>query len=424
MPPWALLLLATLGLTACTGLPPAGGLEKPREWITPEVRTDTLRIREVDFGVPRRGTNRFTALLENRTRKGVTVGLDLRADPGLWLRKWQSQWLFYVHPGEEAPIDVPYEFLKMSPEATLRIRFAFPDVMENGATTLRPPFFERRYDVGRAIPPTENDLRAFDRRDTQHFTIYYMRGTLAAKEMDAIAEEREMGFRKISELVGASDPGRIRLVLFPDGPTKTAATGHTGHGWAYGNNMIEVYNEEIRLDPFHELTHILMRELGDPPAMFNEGFAVYLAERFGADALAGLGSPGKTVDQVAARDHEAGRLFPLAELFAFTEIGSRPSRPGISYPQAASFAKFLIEEFGLGAFLDAYRAMGGDGEPDTIRRNEVILEKTFGEKLGALESAWLAKLGTVLDAGRTSQTTTRVSSQLPMRVGSGFVLRR
>src|SRR6185369_11438722 len=118
---------------------------------------------------------------------------------------------------------------------------------------------------------------------------------------------------------------KIRLVFYPDAETKRKEIGHAGAGYAFSNNIVEVYNEKTKLDPFHELAHILAGKLGDPHAMFNEGFAVYISEKLGSDALRYLGSAGKTIDAVTGEHFKEEKLFKLEDLLGFTEIGSEKS---------------------------------------------------------------------------------------------------
>ena len=73
--------------------------------------------------------------------------------------------------------------------------------------------------------------------------------------------------------------------MFPDAKSKKEETGNPGDGWAFSNNIVEVYNEKTKLDPFHELAHIISGEVGNPPAMLDEGFAIYVSEKLGTDAL-------------------------------------------------------------------------------------------------------------------------------------------
>jgi hypothetical protein len=139
--------------------------------------------------------------------------------------------------------------------------------------------------------------------------------------VDRIAEQRGRGFEKIAELLGVQSD-RTRLFLFADEESKKKETGHQGAGWAFDNNIVEVYNEKTKLDPYHETAHILSGQLGSPAALFNEGFAVYVSGFLGAGALRELGSPGKTCDQAAVERHANGDFITLERLLSFDDIGS------------------------------------------------------------------------------------------------------
>jgi hypothetical protein len=129
-------------------------------------------------------------------------------------------------------------------------------------------------------------------------------------------------------------------------------------GWAYGSTMVEVYGPEGRLDPFHETTHVLMRHAGSPPAAYNEGFAVYMSQRLGADPLATLGGGTASLHARARQIANEGQWISLETLLGFDEIGSQPNTP-IAYAQAGSFVQFLIDTYGRDKFLRLYR----DGPP-------------------------------------------------------------
>jgi hypothetical protein len=184
----------------------------------------------------------------------------------------------------------------------------------------------------------------------------------------------------------------VRLFLFEDPRSKWLATGHRGAGLATGATLVEVYNETTKLDPYHELTHILMGPYGTPPAAFNEGFAVYVSERLGARALVHLGGGGLSLDQRARDVLEKGEWIALSELLSYTEIGSARSRPTIAYPQAGSFVKFLVERYGLDAFLEAYRRLESSNDEADHHENRRRLLEITQSPLTELEAAWIASL--------------------------------
>jgi hypothetical protein len=354
------------------------------------IQTETLTIQKLELGEPHPGKNRFTALVKNKTNQLLTLGLDLRTEPGVWPSGWQRQFLFLVWPAGEREIEEEYEFTHLSPEASLRVRFFFPQVTAGGVTQYGDFFFQKKYLVGKGNKAVDYDLsQRFQERDSEHFRIYFFPSSLAARDASAIAAQRESAFRKISELLGVVYPEPVRLFFFPDGETKRRDTGHTGDGWAFDGTIVEVYNEQTKLDPYHELTHILAGRLGSPPALFNEGFAVYVSELMGADALKALGSPGKKVDEAVVAHRNEGKFIPLDKLFAFSDIGPEESQPTISYPEAASFVKFLIANYQLEKFRQAYKSLENSDAAATIHKNQQTFREIYGKLPSELEPEWL-----------------------------------
>jgi hypothetical protein len=385
---------ACLPATRCLSQVQAGGYLAETAAARQEViQAETVTIQKLNLGEARLGKNRFSAAVRNNTESYVTLLVDLRADPGLWLRKWQRQLLFLLTPREEKEIEAEYKFLRLSPEGWLRVGFAFPQVKSHGVTDVPSFFFQKKYHVGWGNKAVDYKVsQRFEERQTKRFRIYYLPHSLAASDMSTIVEQRESAFRRISDMLGVGYREPIRLFLFPDAEVKKRETGHTGDGFAFGNIMGEIYSEKTKLDPYHELTHILAGQLGDPPAMFNEGFAVYVSELMRTDALKFLGSPGKKVDDVVAAQRKEGKLIPLEGLFAFTEIGSEESRSTTSYPEAASFVKFLIEKYGLDKFRLAYKSLENSSGAEVIRKNKQAYREICGKLPSEMEPEWLRSL--------------------------------
>jgi hypothetical protein len=358
------------------------------------IQTESLTIQKLDLGEPHPGKNRFTALVKNKTNQILTLGLDLRTEPGVWPYGWQVQFLFLVWPSREREIEAEYEFTHLTPEATLRVGFFFPQVAAGGVTDWGDNFFQKKFFVGRGNKAVDYDLsQRFQEHDSEHFRIYSFPASLAARDASAIAAQRESAFRKISELLGVAYPEPVRVFFFPDGETKRRETGHTGDGWAFDRTIVEVYNEQTKLDPYHELTHILAGRLGDPPALFNEGFAVYVSELMGADALKSLGSPGKKVDEAVLAHRSEGKFIPLDKLFTFSDIGPEESQPTISYAEAASFIKFLIAKYQLEKFRQAYKSLKNSDDEAIIHKNQQTFREVYGKLPSELEPEWLNSFG-------------------------------
>jgi len=226
------------------------------------------------------------------------------------------------------------------------------------------------------------------KRITKHFDIFCYKGSTAEKELEKIAEKRERGFREICRFLGKDSDVRIRMILFEDGVTKYSETGHQGAGWAFGNTVVEIYNEKEKLDPYHETTHVLMRPYGSPPALFNEGFAVYMSERLGAHALDAMGGGESSIYERVRQLNGKRELIGLEELLTYTEIGSGKTNPPVAYPEAASFVKFLIETYGKERFLKAYRTLRNSSDKAVQQQNVKALETIYDKSLDELKTEW------------------------------------
>ena len=231
-------------------------------------------------------------------------------------------------------------------------------------------------------------LPKMEKHSAKHFDIHYFKNSTAAREIDKIAEQKDKGFREICKFLGKNSDLRIRLVLFEDGKTKHAETGHQGRGWAYGSTIVEVYNEQEQLDPYHETTHVLMRPFGNPPALFNEGFAVYMSERLGAHALDDLGGGRTNIYERVRELKSKNEWIELEELITYNEIGSHESRPPIAYAEAASFVKFLIDEYGKDKFLQVYMKLKNSNNKIVHWSNKRMLQTIYSKQLSELQKGW------------------------------------
>lgn len=234
----------------------------------------------------------------------------------------------------------------------------------------------------------ERLLPKMSKRATAHFDIYYRQGSTAAHDIERIAERREKGYQAICEFLGCEARPRIRLVLFEDQDVKFRETGHHGAGWAFDATNVEVYNENEQLDPYHETTHVLAGSLGHPPALFNEGLAVYMAERLGAPALKNLGGADFLLDQRVAEFRKQMEWIPLEELLTYTEIGSDRTRPPVSYAEAGAFVKFLNEAYGNDKFLKAYKSLKNSADAAVRQQNRKEIERIYGKAATMLEEEW------------------------------------
>jgi hypothetical protein len=225
-------------------------------------------------------------------------------------------------------------------------------------------------------------------RRTEHFDVYYFTNSTAQRRIDAISRQREEGLAAICRFLQSEPAGRIRLVLFEEARTKHKETGHQGSGWATGQMIVEVCNEQTQMNPYHEAVHLIAGQVGSPPALFNEGLAVYLSEHLRAPGPEEPGRGKVPVDERAAQLLIQGEWIALPELLTYPEIGPERSRPEVSYPLAGSFVKFLVERQGREKFLEAYGVLRKPKDLAMHTSNTQTLERIYGRPLPQLEDEW------------------------------------
>ena len=68
-----------------------------------------------------------------------------------------------------------------------------------------------------SIKPT---LPSFEVKETEHFVFYYFPQTLAEKNIDKIANEREGALKRISNMISVDYEGKISVFFYPDAESK------------------------------------------------------------------------------------------------------------------------------------------------------------------------------------------------------------
>ncbi len=232
-------------------------------------------------------------------------------------------------------------------------------------------------------------LAKFQHRKARHFDIYYKKKSTAEHDIDKIADERDSGYEEICKFLGIESDIRITLAFYEDMETKRNETGHQGAGMARGTNIVEVYNKKMQLDPFHETTHVLTNDIGNPPAIFNEGFATYMSERLGSPPLKNLSGGDSSLYERVRELKSKGDWIPLEELVTYTDIGPGWSRPPVAYPEAGAFVKFLIDTYGKEKFFEVYKNFTNSEIKSILKQNEEKLKKIYGFSLADLEEQWI-----------------------------------
>jgi hypothetical protein len=136
----------------------------------------------------------------------------------------------------------------------------------------------------------------------------------------------------------------------------------------------------------HEVVHLYSSAFGRPVALWSEGLAV----AFQTDPASGDLLPRWNrvpVDDHARAFRAQGRLIPTAELL--TTAGFRRFDANVTYPQAGSFVRFVLDTCGLGGVK---RLFASGSSSDTADSVTAQYESACGQTLQDTEAAWLRRL--------------------------------
>jgi hypothetical protein len=140
----------------------------------------------------------------------------------------------------------------------------------------------------------------------------------------------------------------------------------------------------------HEVVHVYTARVGRPSDFFNEGMAV----AFQTDPAAGNYASvfnNQEVHQACRQYMQGGTLvLPLSRVVASEDFRALSDQV-LSYRQAGSFMRFLIDRHGVPKVLEFFRASGRTDSVAMIRERFLTV---FGESLDAADVAWQTLLRT------------------------------
>jgi|GEM_PF-1827517 len=339
------------------------------------------------------GTNQVRLVLQNtddRVRR-VTLNVQANTRSGGW--GWDTE--HRLEPGETKSLERDFLLKPFPGSYTVRVQVQDAEdglIWKFAKTTGEFPAGNDRLAPLR-IPDRLRDVAKAQREEYPRLRL--LAGTnvfLYCLDGDAWLEqhasellaERERYYQGIRARVNPSYEGKVTVLLFPDAESKQVWTGHTGTGWAVGQMLVEIRNAKESVDPAHELVHVIAGSLGEPPAVFSEGLAVYFQE--------GQRWDGYHVDAWCKAFASADMLWPVDRLGSLSDIGPTGTQPSVTYPQASSIVKFLIERVGFEKFLDGYRALGTGEAKASKEAGLAAFQKHFAMDPSTLEREWRASL--------------------------------
>jgi hypothetical protein len=360
--------------------------EKPNSYLNKTIHEGKVHLDSADLGELKWGVNKYSLSIKNLTANSVNLKLHL------WTLYETSRGAinlsreFALDPRESKKLEGWY--LISLDHGKLEIVLTITDTEENvlarksieDFTTIPNRKSRNLLSVYHKTYP------AFNHAESKNFIVYFIPDSKAEKDADVFLKEREEILSDILKILNAGFKEKIIFFLYPTSFTKISLTYHTGCGLAYKNTIAEQYINGQSVDPYHELTHVVSHKIGDPPALFNEGLAVFMQR--------GSQWEGKDVDAICEEYLSKGNLIPLTELVGYTDIGPEESKPEISYPEAGSFIKFLVQAFGMEKLKTLYGRLKNTNDPQQQNENIKIIEKIYSKSLAYLERDWIAHLRT------------------------------
>jgi hypothetical protein len=348
-----------------------------------------LEVGELRLGPPGAGSHELHLEVANLQDTSREVKLVVSVFPGLGDEYTRHEETTTITSNARLVLSSSYALQRLTPFSRVTVVVETRPAGVVGEETWQQAFRSRAF-LGIGNPAVSRDFPELARSSGRRIDAYFLPESLAERDIEAILALREDAISRIDAILDTTFDGTIKLFLYPDAEVKFLHTGHQGMGWAYGDFIAEIYSEDRKLDPFHELAHILTGRLGLLPAFLAEGFATYISEAFGEDALEFVGNPGRSVDEVSAELVRSGRSLPIPDLLAVENIGNTPESAEVEYAQSASLVKFIVERYGPRAVGRLFRAFGPGGA--TPEQAEAIIESVLDVSVDRLTDAWTRAL--------------------------------
>ncbi|GAB5410371.1 MAG: hypothetical protein BalsKO_27360 [Balneolaceae bacterium] len=189
---------------------------------------------------------------------------------------------------------------------------------------------------------------------TEHFDIYFADGRFSEQEIEYWALKHEFHFDQIVKQLEINWPEdrKIESYLYANAWQKKALVGAKFTSYVpiwLEQDQLHIAKEHLEPVLKHELVHVISKQFGN--SLFNGSWSIGLIEGL-AEAIAKDASPQSTLDQILAADPP----YPSSEQMnsALTISGFYSSAGAISYTTAGSFVNYLLNNYPVSSFKDAY----------------------------------------------------------------------
>ena len=228
------------------------------------------------------------------------------------------------------------------------------------------------------------------KKESLHYNFYFLKNSLAEKDINNIIKLKEKHYKEILSWLGLKNNRKIDYYIYSSLKEKSSLMGDNSPGNAIWEKLNTsnvpqkfeihcVYNKSCKFIGKHEDTHLLSLPWGLSIYLFCEGLSQYMENNF----------MGEDLDSVAKKLLKNGNLYPLRYLC--NNKNWKDVKPIIIYPQAGSFAKFLIKKYGKNNFKRLYQ---NTSRKNTITSNLLEIKTIYRKDIKQLEKEWINSLKT------------------------------
>lgn len=199
--------------------------------------------------------------------------------------------------------------------------------------------------------------------------VQFRGGSLTAEEKAQLKEDIRWYIHDVSERFQLKHLQHVTIYLYPSADALNEYVGTRSASiakpWLSELHIAKENLESMK----HELTHVLLREIGSFPFYaswstgLTEGAAMSVEPRY--DGV-------QTLDEYAARILQMHFATGVSDVMSFTGFAANASAK--SYILAGSFSSYLLRNYGAAKFIDVYRHLD--------------FESAYHKPLRDLEAAW------------------------------------
>jgi hypothetical protein len=218
-------------------------------------------------------------------------------------------------------------------------------------------------------------------KETPHFILYYGKNHYTKEEIGFIAQKEELYYNQITAKLNLTRPAggnKIQCYLYGNVWQKKNLVGakYTSYVPVWlKQDQLHIAKQQIPGSLKHELVHVLAKQFGNH--LIHASWSIGLVEGL-AVALSGGQSPVSTINEIVRSE----KPYPTAKQMkqALSFWGFYKGRAAVSYIQSGSFVKYLLNNYPVKNFKQAYRS--GD------------IEKSYHTSFNKLVDGWYEALDT------------------------------